>query len=215
MILQDRGRLEEAVAMLKKEEALSLEMGNKGGLQRSYGHQALILQSLGRLDEGHGAAQGTGDAVSGVRPAAGPRALIQRKEWKFSASSPSTVEVTSRSASARISPLAWPGKPACTARTRPSRPRNECSRPAIQIDSLRQLGVQLALLACEQHGVLDAVLGDKCPQRSLRVSCWAGTGTRGDLRFRSALLFLGSSENSHPAAPFGIKYLRQARRRLY
>jgi tetratricopeptide (TPR) repeat protein len=45
------GRLEEALALLKKTEALYLELGNKDGLQRTYGSQALILQAWGRLEE--------------------------------------------------------------------------------------------------------------------------------------------------------------------
>ena len=51
MILQAWGRLEEAFALLKKEEALCLELGNKDGLQISYGNQAVILQAWGRLEE--------------------------------------------------------------------------------------------------------------------------------------------------------------------
>jgi hypothetical protein len=43
LILQAWGRLEEALALHKKQEALCLELGDKGGLQRSYGNQALIL----------------------------------------------------------------------------------------------------------------------------------------------------------------------------
>ena len=37
------GPLEEALALHKKEEAICLELGNKDGLQTSYGNQALIL----------------------------------------------------------------------------------------------------------------------------------------------------------------------------
>ena len=51
LILQDWGRLEEAFELLKKQEALCLELGNKDSLQRSYGNQALILQAWGRLEE--------------------------------------------------------------------------------------------------------------------------------------------------------------------
>jgi hypothetical protein len=36
LILQDWGRLEEAMALHKKRETLCLELGNKDGLQRSY-----------------------------------------------------------------------------------------------------------------------------------------------------------------------------------
>jgi len=51
LILKAWGRLEDAMALHKKEEALCLELGNKDGLQRSYGNQALILQAWGRLEE--------------------------------------------------------------------------------------------------------------------------------------------------------------------
>jgi hypothetical protein len=44
VILQAWGRLEEALALHKKQEALCLELGNKDGLQASYGNQALNLQ---------------------------------------------------------------------------------------------------------------------------------------------------------------------------
>ena len=51
LILQAWGRLEEALALHKKEEAICLELGNRDGLQRSYGNQALILKAWGRLEE--------------------------------------------------------------------------------------------------------------------------------------------------------------------
>ncbi len=51
LILKAWGRLEEALALHKKEEALCVELGNKDGLQRTYGNQALILQAWGRLEE--------------------------------------------------------------------------------------------------------------------------------------------------------------------
>jgi tetratricopeptide (TPR) repeat protein len=51
LILQAWGRLEEALALHKKEEATCLELGNKDSLQRSYGNQGLILQAWGRLEE--------------------------------------------------------------------------------------------------------------------------------------------------------------------
>jgi tetratricopeptide (TPR) repeat protein len=51
LILQAWGRLEEALALHKKEEALCLELGDKDGLQISYGNQALILKAWGRLEE--------------------------------------------------------------------------------------------------------------------------------------------------------------------
>jgi hypothetical protein len=50
-ILQAWGRLEEAMALHKKQEAICLELGNKNGLQISYGNQAVILQAWGRLEE--------------------------------------------------------------------------------------------------------------------------------------------------------------------
>lgn len=52
LILQDWGRLEEAMALLKKKEALCLELGNNDGLQASYGNQAtVILNASGPLEE--------------------------------------------------------------------------------------------------------------------------------------------------------------------
>src|SRR6266446_8426964 len=39
------------MALLKKQEALCLELGSKDGLQISYGNQALILKAWGRLVE--------------------------------------------------------------------------------------------------------------------------------------------------------------------
>jgi tetratricopeptide (TPR) repeat protein len=51
LILQDWGRLEEALALHKKQEGICLELGNKDSLQRSYGNQALILKDWGRLEE--------------------------------------------------------------------------------------------------------------------------------------------------------------------
>ena len=56
MILQAWGRLEEAMALLKKQEAICLELGDQAGLQWSYGNQALILQDLGASGGGHGVA---------------------------------------------------------------------------------------------------------------------------------------------------------------
>ena len=50
-ILQDWGRLAEAMALHKKQETLCLELGNKDGLQRSYGNEAVILEAWGRLEE--------------------------------------------------------------------------------------------------------------------------------------------------------------------
>jgi tetratricopeptide (TPR) repeat protein len=51
MILKAWGRLEEALALHKKEEAICLELGNKDGLQACYGNQAVILKDWGRLEE--------------------------------------------------------------------------------------------------------------------------------------------------------------------
>ncbi len=39
------------MALHKKQEALCEELGNKDGLQVSYGNQALILKAWGQLDE--------------------------------------------------------------------------------------------------------------------------------------------------------------------
>jgi hypothetical protein len=46
------------------------------------------------------------------------------------------------------------------------------------------------------------------PKTAMRPQVWMGLVAEHPKAW-------GSSENSHPAAPFGIKYLRQARRRLY
>jgi hypothetical protein len=43
--------LEIALRIVQQQEALCLELGNKDGLQHSYGNQALILQAWGRLKE--------------------------------------------------------------------------------------------------------------------------------------------------------------------
>jgi tetratricopeptide (TPR) repeat protein len=51
LILRAWGRLEEALALHKKKEAICLELGNKDSLQRSYGGEALILKDCGRLEE--------------------------------------------------------------------------------------------------------------------------------------------------------------------
>jgi len=51
LILKAWGRLEEALALHKKEEAICLELGDPNGLQASYGNQALILKAWGRLEE--------------------------------------------------------------------------------------------------------------------------------------------------------------------
>jgi len=51
LILQAWGRLEEALALHKKQEAICLELGNKDGLGMSYGNQALIVKAWGRLED--------------------------------------------------------------------------------------------------------------------------------------------------------------------
>jgi len=44
VILQDWGRLEEALALLKKEEALCLELGNRSGLAYCYWNLGLLAR---------------------------------------------------------------------------------------------------------------------------------------------------------------------------
>jgi tetratricopeptide (TPR) repeat protein len=51
LILKVWGRLDEALALHKKEEAICLALGSKDGLGISYGNQALILRAWGRLEE--------------------------------------------------------------------------------------------------------------------------------------------------------------------
>ena len=51
IILKAWGRLDEAMALHKKEEQICLELGNRDSLQRSYGNQAVILEVWGRLEE--------------------------------------------------------------------------------------------------------------------------------------------------------------------
>jgi tetratricopeptide (TPR) repeat protein len=50
-ILREWGRLEEALALHKKQEAICLELGDKVELLKSYGNQAVILRIRGRLEE--------------------------------------------------------------------------------------------------------------------------------------------------------------------
>jgi tetratricopeptide (TPR) repeat protein len=45
------GKLDTAMELLKKQEALCIELGNKNSLQASYGNQALILLDLGKPEE--------------------------------------------------------------------------------------------------------------------------------------------------------------------
>jgi tetratricopeptide (TPR) repeat protein len=51
LIFQDWGKLEEAMALHKKEEQLAEELDDRAGLARSYGNQALILKAWGKLEE--------------------------------------------------------------------------------------------------------------------------------------------------------------------
>jgi tetratricopeptide (TPR) repeat protein len=51
LILQTWGRLEEAMELHKKEEAICAELGDQDSLHTSYGNQALILKEWGRLQE--------------------------------------------------------------------------------------------------------------------------------------------------------------------
>jgi tetratricopeptide (TPR) repeat protein len=51
LILRAWGRLEEALALHKQQEAICLALGDQDGLQISYGNRALILHAWGRLEE--------------------------------------------------------------------------------------------------------------------------------------------------------------------
>jgi tetratricopeptide (TPR) repeat protein len=51
LILKAWGHLDEAMTLLRKQEAICLELGSQDSLDRSYGNQALILEAWGRLDE--------------------------------------------------------------------------------------------------------------------------------------------------------------------
>jgi tetratricopeptide (TPR) repeat protein len=51
LILADWGRMEEALELQRKKEAICRELENKGGLQASYGNQAVILRRWGRAEE--------------------------------------------------------------------------------------------------------------------------------------------------------------------
>jgi tetratricopeptide (TPR) repeat protein len=51
LILWAWGKLDEAMALHKREEAICLELGDRASLQVSYGNQALILTAWGKLDE--------------------------------------------------------------------------------------------------------------------------------------------------------------------
>jgi tetratricopeptide (TPR) repeat protein len=50
-ILYAWGRLDDALALHKKKEAICLELGKEDGLQITYGNQAVILHDWGRLEE--------------------------------------------------------------------------------------------------------------------------------------------------------------------
>jgi hypothetical protein len=45
------GQLDEAMVLHQKEEVICQALGDKAGLSRSYGNQALILRRKGLLDE--------------------------------------------------------------------------------------------------------------------------------------------------------------------
>ncbi len=51
VILQNWGRLEEAMALLHQQQSLCEELGDRVGLSHSYGNQALILKAWGLLEE--------------------------------------------------------------------------------------------------------------------------------------------------------------------
>jgi tetratricopeptide (TPR) repeat protein len=51
LILRNFGKLEEAMALHKKEEKICEELGDRAGLARSCGNQALILKAWGKLEE--------------------------------------------------------------------------------------------------------------------------------------------------------------------
>ena len=51
LILSDRGQLEEALELHKKEETICKQLGDRAGLSRTYGNQALILSDRGQLEE--------------------------------------------------------------------------------------------------------------------------------------------------------------------
>ncbi len=51
VILYYWGRLEESLELHRKEEAIAIELGDKGQLQGSYGDQAAILKAWGQLEE--------------------------------------------------------------------------------------------------------------------------------------------------------------------
>ena len=66
LILQDWGRLEEALALHKKEEAICLELGNKDGLQSQLRQPGGDSAGVGAAGGGAGAAQEAGSHLPGV-----------------------------------------------------------------------------------------------------------------------------------------------------
>jgi hypothetical protein len=54
------------MSLHRKQEALCLELGNKDGLQRSYGGQAVILQAWGRQEEAMALLKKTGSSLLGA-----------------------------------------------------------------------------------------------------------------------------------------------------
>jgi hypothetical protein len=51
LILKAWGRLEEALALHKQEEAICLELGNKDGLGKCYWQWGLLARRLGLVDQ--------------------------------------------------------------------------------------------------------------------------------------------------------------------
>ncbi|NUM34012.1 MAG: hypothetical protein HUU50_05685, partial [Candidatus Brocadiae bacterium] len=51
LILKAWGKLDEAMTLLKKEEQICEQLGDRAGLSSCYGNQALILHAWGKLDE--------------------------------------------------------------------------------------------------------------------------------------------------------------------
>jgi len=86
VILKGWGKLEEALALHRKKEAICLELGDKDGLAASYGNQAGIMQMRGRLDEAM-VLHGKGEAIceelgskDGLQASYGNQALILQ-DW--------------------------------------------------------------------------------------------------------------------------------------
>ena len=51
LILYAWGKLEDVMALYKKQEALCLDLGNKDSLQISYGNQAEVLRKMGKFED--------------------------------------------------------------------------------------------------------------------------------------------------------------------